>query len=146
MCILNRCKREIPELAPFLSWYGAQIGSLWVPIIKILIIVPKLRMVTCIYCSLSVKINTHKTPTARQDCRHIVLILFLHRVIYEVWDLLYISVTFSDCLLFKGWMHPKPKISMFCALSQNCHFLNKCKSILKQIVWELKTGISIIVA
>ena len=57
----HRYTREIPEPAPFLSWHGTQIGvssgsrnhnyhsSCGV-------------YVTCIYCGLSMKINTRKTP------------------------------------------------------------------------------------
>ena len=52
--------REIPEPVPFLSWHGAQIGVLWVfPTIKIAVVC-QVHYVTCIYCILSVEINTQK--------------------------------------------------------------------------------------
>ena len=47
-----------------------------------------------------------------------------------------------------GWgeLHLKPKLSMFCKLSQNYqHFLKNNINILKQIVWATQNGIKILI-
>ena len=42
-------------------------------------------------------------------------------------------------------MDPRPKLSMFCAPSQNYLYFFKYINILKQFVWEIQSGIEILV-
>ena len=72
----HRYTREIPEPAPFLSQHGVQIGGTQVfPVIRIS--GSSGAYITCIYCGLSRKMNTRKTPHDRwRSWTHLLCICF----------------------------------------------------------------------
>ena len=64
VCLNHRYRPEIPETAPSLSQHGSPIGGIWVFLaIKVTVICQ-----VCVYCSLSVKINTWEMPHGAQRC------------------------------------------------------------------------------
>ena len=80
LCLYHRYTREIPQPAPFLSWHGAQWGSLGFSCNQ------NNRglsgaYVACIYCGLSVKVNTRKMPHGMQKLWTYLLCLFFACVV-----------------------------------------------------------------
>ena len=69
----HRYREEIPEPAPSLSWHGAPIWGIQVfPMIRITVICK-----VCMYCGLSVKIKTRKTPHGVQrSLTHFICVCF----------------------------------------------------------------------